>query len=250
MLMTDLTRAAQTIRRAALATLPLAAIFLFAVALCPLAADAQENRQRESPAAAVQAGEVVVVLNEQLFNALVESVFMLPQPPTFALRQGEGSADKRPGECASEIQLAREVAGTRTSVQLRDGRFTAPVAFRGSYGAPLVGCLSFEGWADTQLNIAFDRQRQALAARVEVRRVTLRGIPALLSDGVTALVQKTLDERVNPVEILRAEQVSAQLPLRRFQTGGSLRLRAREVRHEIAPGELRLRIVYEFVREG
>ena len=216
--------------------------------LCTRAAAAQESRPRESRPA-FPAGEVVVVLNEQLFNALVESLFALPQPPTFPLRQGEGSADKRPGECASEIQLAREAGGTRTAVQLRDGRFTAPVAFRGSYIAPLVGCLKFEGWADTQLNLAFDQQKQALAARVEVKRVTLRGVPSLLSDGVTSLVQNALDERVNPVEILRAEQVSAQLPLRRFQTGGSLRLRAREVRHEILTGELRVRIIYEFVRE-
>jgi hypothetical protein len=226
----------------------LATIFLFVVALHPCAADAQENRPRD--AAVVPAGEVVVVLNEQLFNALLDSVFALPQPPTFPLSQREGSAERRPGECASEIQLAREIAGTRTAVQFRDGRFTGTVAFRGSYVAPLVGCLNFEGWADTQLNLAFDQQRQALAARVEVKRVTLRGVPGLLSDGVTSLVQNALDQRVNPIEILRAEQVSAQLPLRRFQTGGSLRLRAREVRHEVLPGELRLRIVYEFVREG
>jgi hypothetical protein len=197
----------------------------------------------------VPAGEVVVVLNERLFNALIESLFALPRPASFPLRGGESSAEKRPGECASEISLAREIAGTRTAVQLRDGRFTAPIAFRGSYSAPLVGCLKFEGWADTQLNLTFDPQRQALAARVEVRRVSLQNLPAMLSDGITSLVQKTLDERVNPVEILRAEQVSAQLPLRKLQAGGSLRLRAREVRHEILPGEVRLRIVYEFVRE-
>lgn len=245
---TDPTRAAQATRRAAATTtrLVLAAAFV-AASFCPAAA--QGERPRESSAPAVPAGEVVVVLNERLFNALVESLFALPHAPTFPLRQGESSAENRPGACASQITLAREVAGTRTSVQLRDGRFAAPVAFRGSYSAPLVGCLSFEGWADTQLNLAFDSQRQALAARVEVKRVSLRGVPALLSDGVTSLVQNALDERVNPVEILRAEQVSAQLPLRRLQAGGSLRLRAREVRHEILTGELRLRIVYEFVRE-
>lgn len=240
----DPTHAAHAARRAARElTKFLLAALLAAAALRPVAA------QGERPRTAVPAGEVVVVLNEQLFNALIESVFTLPQPPTFPLRQGEGSADKRPGECASEIQLAREIAGTRTAVQFRDGRFTGAVAFRGSYNAPVLGCVPLEGWADTQLNLAFDQQRQALAARVEVRRVNLRGVPALISDGVTSLVQKALDERVNPVEILRAEQVSAQLPLRRFQTGGSLRLRARDVRHEVAPGELRLRIVYEFVRE-
>ncbi|HLL75522.1 MAG TPA: hypothetical protein VK421_09690 [Pyrinomonadaceae bacterium] len=246
---TDPTHAAPTTLRAArkLARLLLAVTF---VAASSFPTAAQGERPRESRPAAVPAGEVVVVLNEQLFNALVESVFMLPQPPTFPLREGEGSAEKRPGECASEIQLAREVAGTRTAVHFRDGRFSAPVAFRGSYGAPLVGCLSFEGWADTQLNLTFDQQRQALTARAEVRRVSLRNVPALLSDGVTTLVQSALDQRVNPIEILRAEQVSALLPLKRFQTGGSLRLRAREVRHEILPGELRLRIVYEFVREN
>lgn len=245
---TDQTQAARPARRATrrLARLLLAASF---VAAALQSAAAQSNRPRESPTA-VPAGEVLVVLNEQLFNALVESVFTLPQPPTFPLRQGEGSAEKRPGECASEIQLARESGGARTGVQLRDGRFTGTIAFRGSYGAPLLGCVPFEGWADTQLNLAFDQQKQALAARVEVKRVSLRGLPALVSDGVTTLVQNALDARVNPVEILRAEQVSAQLPLRRFQTGASLRLRAREVRHEILTGELRLRIVYEFVREG
>lgn len=242
---TDPIAAARAVRRAARKlTKSLLAAALVAAALCPAAAQGERPR-----AAAVPAGEVVVVLNEQLFNALIESVFTLPQPPTFPLGQGEGSAGRRPGDCASEITLAREIAGTRTAVQLRDGRFTGTVAFRGSYSAPLVGCIPFEGSADTQLNLAFDRQRQALAARVEVRRVNLRGVPALISDGVTSLVQNALDQRVNPIEILKAEQVSAQLPLRRFQTGGSLRLRAREVRHEVAPGELRLRIVYEFVRE-
>ena len=240
----DLTDAARTVRRAArkLTKLLLAAV-LVAAALCPAAA------QGERPRTAVPAGEVVVVLNEQLFNALIEAVFTLPQPPTFPLGQGEGSAGKRPGDCASEIQLAREMAGARTAVQFRDGRFTGTVAFRGSYSAPVIGCIPFEGSADTQLNLAFDQQRQALAARVEVRRVNLRNVPALISDGVTSLVQNALDQRVNPIEILKAEQVSAALPLRRFQTGGSLRLRAREVRHEVAPAELRLRIVYEFVRE-
>ena len=32
-------------------------------------------------------------------------------------------------------------------------------------------------------------------------------------------------------------------------SGATLRLRAREVRHEVLPDELRLRILYEFVRE-
>jgi hypothetical protein len=61
-------------------------------------------------------------------------------------------------------------------------------------------------------------------------------------------VQDALDARVNPIEILRAEQVSADLPLRKLSSGGSLRLRASDVRHEIVGTELRLHVVYEFVR--
>lgn len=190
------------------------------------------------------AGEVVVVLGEQTFNALLEALFALPQPPAFPL---SGSA--KGGECPGQLVLARESDGVRTSVRFRDGRIDAPVAFSGSYAAPVVGCVRFRGWADSSLDLAFDPARQALTARVRVREVHLSKVPSLFAGGITGLVQDALDERVNPIEILRAEQVSAQLPLRKLQTGGSLRLRASGVRHEVSPGELRLRISYEFVRE-
>jgi hypothetical protein len=57
-------------------------------------------------------------------------------------------------------------------------------------------------------------------------------------------VQDAIDERVNPVVILRAEQLGARLPVTRTD---ELRLRAADVRHEVAGRELRLRIVYEIV---
>lgn len=228
---------------AGLARVWFAASLVLASVCAPVAAAAQEA-QRAREVRATPAGEVAVVLNEQIFNALLDALLAMPQPPTFPLKQG-GSG----GDCASEITLAREVSGARTSVRFARGRIEAPIAFRGSYNAPVVGCLKFQGWADTQLNLAFDPSKQALAARVEVRKVNLSGVPSMFADGVTGLVQDSLDERVNPFEILRAEQVSAQLPLRKLATGGALRLRAREMRHDIQPGELRLWIVYEFVRE-
>jgi hypothetical protein len=203
---------------------------------------AQASRARESRA--IPAGEVVVTINEQTFNALLEALFTLPQPPTFPLGQGNGSG----GACPGAITLEREVAGTRTAVHFREGRITAPVAFSGSYSAPVVGCLKFQGWADTALNLAFDPSKQALTARVEVREVHLDKVPSLFVSGVTGLVQDALDARVNPIEILRAEQISADLPLHKLSSGGSLRLRAKEVRHEIVGSELRLHVVYEFVR--
>ena len=223
---------------------------LLCVSLCalPFGAPAQV-RETPAPAAAraakaIPAGEVVVVLGEQTFNALLEAVFALPKPPSYPLARGGGR-----GSCAGELVLAREAEGVRTSVRLRDGRINAPLAFRGTYGAPVLGCLNFQGWADTDLSLSFDQQRQTLLARVEVKQVNLRGVPSLVEQGVTGLVQDALDARVNPVEILRADQLSTSFSLSKAGSGGALRLRAREVRHEIAPGELRLRVAYEFVRE-
>ena len=234
-MLTDKTSPAAMSRRAC------AGLFACAFLLANVGA-AQTSRARE--AKPIPAGEVVVTINEQTFNALIDALFTLPQPPTFPLG-GAASGS----ECPGEISLAREMAGTRTSVRFREGRVTAPVAFRGSYSAPVVGCLRFEGWADTALNLAFDPAKQALTARVEVREVHLSKVPSFFNNGVTGLVQDALDARVNPIEILRAEQVSAQLPLKKISSGGSLRLRAKEVRHEIVGAELRLRIFYEFVRE-
>ncbi|HWS56167.1 MAG TPA: hypothetical protein VN228_18645 [Pyrinomonadaceae bacterium] len=186
-----------------------------------------------------QAGEVVVVLNEQFLNSLLEAVASQPEPPSFPLSKAEG------GKCRSEVTLAREAEGRRTGVRFVEGRITAPLAFRGTYEAPLVGCLNFEGWADTAFDLAFDPAAQALKARVAVRDVKLRNIPSAMSGGIKGLVQDAIDERVNPVEILRAEQLGARVPVAR---GDGLRLRARDVRHEVIGQELRLRIFYELVQ--
>ncbi len=223
----------------------LCALSLFATApLFVVQATQTNTRPRETKA--IQAGEVVVVLNEQIFNALLEAMFTLPNPPAFPLGNSSAGGNKN---CTGEIALAREMDGTRTAVRFQPGRILAPVAFSGAYNAPLIGCLKFEGWADTNLNLSFDQAKQALTARVEVKAVHLKKIPTFFGDGLTGLVQDALDARVNPIEILRADQLSARLPMTKTGSGASLRLRAREVRHEILPNELRLRILYEFVRE-
>src|SRR5688572_21685761 len=98
------------------------------------------------------AGEVVVVLNEQFLNALLDAITSQPEPPTFPLSRDGGSA-----KCPSRIALLREAKGGRTAVRFADGTVNARVAFRGSYDAPLVGCLGFEGWADAVLNLEFDQ---------------------------------------------------------------------------------------------
>ena len=206
---------------------------------------AQAGR-RESKA--IDAGEVLVVVNEQLLNALLEGMLAFDNPPTFALSRG-GEGRQRGGSssssCASEVTLVRESQGHRTAVRFAEGRIDVPVAFRGSYDTPLLGCLKFEGWADAALDLAFDEARQVLKARVNVRAIHLKNIPPMLAGGVTQLVQEAIDRRINPIELLRAEQLGARLNV---SPGNSLRLRARSVRHEVLQKELRLRIAYEVVR--
>lgn len=184
------------------------------------------------------AGEVLVVLNEEFMNAVLDAILAQPSAVKFPLARGSSA------RCASELVLARESDGRRTAVRFGEGRINAVVAFRGTYEAALLGCLSFEGWADAAFNLSFDRERQAFVARVEVREVSVKNLPSLMTSGVTGMVQDAIDQRVNPVVILRAEQVGARLPLAQ---GEPLQLRAREIRHEVTGKELRLHVVYEIV---
>ena len=134
----------------------------------------------------------------------------------------------------------------RTAVAFRDGKITAPIAFRGSYEAPLLGCLKFEGSAATTFDLVFDAPQQALTGRVTVQSISLTDTPTLLSGTLTGLVQTAIDNRINPIEILRADQLGAKLPV---TPDTVLRLRASEIRKEVVGKELRLRIFYEVVRD-
>ena len=189
-----------------------------------------------------QAGEVGVVLSEEFLNSLLVAVASRPEPPSFPLSKDGGGK----GKCESRVQLLPAASGVRTAVRFVEGRITAPVAFRGSYDAPLVGCLNFQGWADTVFELEFDQARQTLNARITVRDLKLKNVPtSLIGGGLTGLVQDAIDGRVNPVQLLRAEQLGARVPVTR---GDELRLRARDVRHEVVGRELRLHIVYEIVQ--
>ncbi|HEY6189930.1 MAG TPA: hypothetical protein VIW80_19915 [Pyrinomonadaceae bacterium] len=207
-----------------------------------------------SPAAA----EAVITLNEQFLNALLDAMFTRLGAPSFPLAQ---ASDERPGvsppalarsvaptnQCASVVVLEREMNGVKTAVRFEQGRIVAPLAFTGSYSVLLLGCMRFQGWADTVINLDFDRERQVLSARVDVQDIHLSGIPSLANGVIINLVQNSLDTRINPVEILQAAQLTTRLPI--TAAGGALRLRAREVRPEILPGSLRLHISYEFVSD-
>src|ERR1051325_10522173 len=116
-----------------------------------------------SPAAA----EAVITLNEQFLNALLDAMFTRLGAPSFPLAQ---ASDERPGvspptlarsvaptnQCASVVVLEREMNGVKTAVRFEQGRIVAPLAFTGSYSVLLLGCMRFQGWADTVINLDFD----------------------------------------------------------------------------------------------
>ena len=194
--------------------------------------------------------EITLQIPESFFNRILETIFSHLSPPTFPLSLNQHAARggkniAGPAECQSQISLTREMDGTRTAVKFREGKITAALAFYGSYRVGLIGsCVSFSGWADTNINLVFEPQRQTLTARVTVENIRLRGVPSLASGVVVGLVQDALDEKINPVEILKAAQLSTVFPV--TGTNGGLKLTARKITPEITDGVLRLHIEYEF----
>jgi len=194
------------------------------------------------------APEATVIVNEQLLNAFLDSMFTNLNAPSMPLVITDADKERSATQtraCPNLISLQREEGGVRTTIKLEQGRITAPLAFAGSYDSTLLGCIELHGWANTSWTLEFDRARQALVARVTVNEVRLTNVPALASGSLGRLVQAAIDKRINPLELLRLDQLSTRLPI--APAGGALRMRAKEVKPEIVPGEVRLHIVYEFL---
>ena len=196
------------------------------------------------------AAETTVTVNEQFLNAFLDSMFTNLNAPSVPLVITSSDKERSPAEakaCPNLITLQREEAGVRTAIKLEQGRITAPLAFAGSYDSTLLGCIEFRGWASTSWTLEFDRTRQALVAKVLVNEIRLTNVPALAGASLGKLVQAAIDKRINPLELLRLDQLSTRVPI--APAGGALRMRAKEIRPEIVPGAVHLHIVYEFLRD-
>lgn len=206
-----------------------------------------------------QTAEVSVALNEQFFDTLLDAIFKNFNAPEFPLAENNPkfktpnagtsvlsfSNDASPIQnCNESIRLLREVDGVKTAVRFREGKIYTPIAFSGSYNPPLIGCVDFQGWAETNIDLEYDRQSQKLVGRVRVLSVNLGGVSNLASGVLSRLVQSSIDRKINPIEILQADKLSFIVPVQNM--GGSLRMKAVGVRHEIANGSLNVHIAYEF----
>jgi hypothetical protein len=219
--------------------------------------DAQaQQRQRERVAQAGPVAEVTVTLKEDFFAAFFESLFANLKAPSYQISKSDAKeksaseakaahASSTEYDCPSVIRLEREIGGVKTAVRFQNGKIVAPIAFSGDYNASLFGCINFQGWADTVVSLQFDKEKQSLKARVDVQNINLNNVPSLANGILVKLVQKEIDQKINPVEILKAEQLSTTVPVK---NSGSLKMKAKEVRHEITQGSMSIHIIYEFER--
>ena len=222
-----------------------------------------------------QAAEVTVSLNEQFFDTLLDALFKNFDPPEFPLAkndfklqipdsefqildagfQAQSQKDESQNDeirnpksktqnCSETIRLQREINGVRTAVRFRDGKIYAPIAFAGSYNPPLIGCINFEGWAETNIDLEYDKQNQKIIGRIRVLNVQLNGTGGIGSSLITRLVQSSIDKKVNPIEILQADKLSFLIPMQNIN--GSLQMKSVGVRTALGNGFLNVYVAYQF----
>ena len=209
---------------------------------------------KSAPGQAVQApdkggnppGTVVITMEQSFVDAVLATTFSGLGTPTFQLGQMQG--DERieqalfQGGCTNTITLLPEGSGVKTGVQFRNGSVYAPMAFTGSYN--LAGCIQFKGWAQTQIKLSFDQEKQTVYGHVDVEGVNLEGVNPIANNFVTVFVQSAINQRVNPLVLVNEQQLSPMIPVK--ASNGAVKARAKDVRAEVLDGSLKLYLTYEF----
>ena len=190
--------------------------------------------------ALAQRPEITLTLNEQFLDATIDAVLQKGEPPAVDLRSEQSDPS-----CRESLRLRRESSGVKTAVRFREGKIIAPIAFEGSYRMPLLGCIDAAGSADTVVDLEFDQAGQRVVARAKVTGVSLNGTGGVGKNLLGRLVQSSVDERVNPIELIRLERLSFVFPI---QNSGSLKLTAVGFRYTIQNGLINLHIAYDLVR--
>ncbi|HEX8068408.1 MAG TPA: hypothetical protein VF546_00555 [Pyrinomonadaceae bacterium] len=202
-------------------------------------------------------GTAILTLDEQFFATLLDSVFRDLNAPAFRLGALDRERARDPatgaryvttqGACANQVVVAREGAGTRTGVELRNDRIAAPIVFSGSYNV-MGNCMNFNGAARANVELRFRPEDATLSAQINVVGVNIDNLPPMIrpfaEPVVTGFVQNAINERGNPVTILRGQPLVLNVPVQ--AAGGTLRAQAKDVRADVKDGALRLHITYDF----
>src|ERR1044071_292179 len=169
-------------------------------------------------------GTAVVTLDEKFFDPLLGTVFRDLGPPSFplelAMMERAPLDDSLPmvipaafqNDCPDTVVIKTEGSNVKTGVRFQGGKIMAPLAFDGSkniFGA----CVRFQGWAQASIDLRFDKERQTVYGQINVEGVNLEGAPAAIGGIATLLVQRSINQRINPLEILRAPQLALAMPV-------------------------------------
>lgn len=191
-------------------------------------------------------GSASVEVDQHFFDKLLTALFEDLGPPSFRLAQageaGIQTAALQEG-CANTITLQPQWGDMRTGVQFTQGKITAPLAFDGRYNL-LGNCLDFKGWAQTAIDLSFDQGAQTVYGRLNIEGVNLDGVAPVANSIVTVFVRTAIDERLNPLELLKAQQLQLLIPAR--ASNGTLKATVNDVKAEVLEGSMRLHIIYEF----
>ena len=218
-------------------------------------------RARQLPGSPIQApdqngsppGTAILTLDENFFNTLLGTIFRDLQSPTFQLSQLDQNAPGdfvrftpaafQGGGCTNAVVLTPEGSNVKTSVRFTEGKIMAPLAFSGSYNA-FGNCLNFKGWAQANIQLRFDQEKQTLYGQINVEGVNLDNVSPIFSPIVTGIVQSAINSKVNPLEVMSAAKLTLAVPVQ--ASGGTLKAQVKDVRAEVPDGALRLHITYDF----
>ncbi len=197
-------------------------------------------------------GTATVVLNQQFFDTILGTIFRDMNAPSFPLNltgqvkpkdfQPNQIVFQQNGNCEGKIVLLPEGSGVSTGIRLENGKISAPLAFKGSYN--LGGCIEFSGWAQAGLNLRYDDVEKSVFGQINVETVNLDGVTPLISGVIAQFVQNSLNQRVNPIVILRGKQITLSLPI--AATDGTLNANVKEIRSDIKENALNLYVSYDF----
>ena len=210
------------------------------------------------PGTAVQAplsggdppGTVVVAISDSFFSEMLGTIFRDLGAPSFKLAAagmpGSSSSFENivfQGGCTNTMTLAAEGNTVKTQVKFAAGKISAPLVFSGSYNL-LGNCMQFKGWAQTTMQLSFDQPSQTLYGRLSVDGVDLEGLNPVANNFATVGVRTAIDSKVNPIQILRPQQLQLLIPVQ--ASNGSVKAVVKDVRSEVQDGSLRLHITYDF----
>jgi hypothetical protein len=220
----------------------------------PRAAKAPGAPIQPPDASGVPPGTAQIVLRQDFFNQVLQTIFRDMNAPAFPLNlTGQNYAENpqvvRYGllqdgnQCEGKITLLPEGSGVQTGLRFENNRLSAPLAFTGSTSV-FGNCVNFTGWAQANLELRFDAEQQTVFGQINVETVNLDGVQPFISGFVTPVVQGTINQRVNPIQILQGKQLALNFPI--AATGGTLQANVKDVRSEVKDNALNLYVIYDF----